>query len=134
MPKSHDIFLSQRRRVLEQLRDREPDLVRELEVIDQAIAALDHKSSSDDATYTPYKSAIQAIVAYLEKRQRTDGPDDIVQAIVAGGWLKGHPNAMKNAKNSIIYHVQRSTITKEIKKFPSGRIGLYSWPNSYDKF
>jgi Asp/Glu/hydantoin racemase len=117
--------------VIEKMRAQLPDLVRELESIDLALQSLGSESQQP-AVFTAYKNAIDAVVAYLEQIMRTEDKEVIAQAIVDGGWLKGSPHALKNARASLKYHVDRSAEIKTLKRFPSGRIGLYAWSRDYD--
>jgi hypothetical protein len=132
MPTTRQMFTDQRKVILEKLRFREPELVRELESVDLALQNLGDESPSA-TIFTGYKNAIDAITSFLSQIMRTEDQEIIAQSIVDGGWLKGNRNALKNARASLKFHIDRSPDTKAIKQFPSGRIGLYSWSIDFDK-
>lgn len=131
MPSTRDILAEQRRKILERLRAREPDTIRELEAIDLAIANLG-SDSGPPMLYTRYPVAVDAVCAYLSKIMQTEEFDVIAETIVKGGWLAGNPNASKNARASIKYHLDHAEKQKIIKRFPSGRVGLYEWGRDFD--
>lgn len=132
MPSTFQMFSDQRKVIIEKLRGLDPDLVRELESIDLALQKLGNDHSLAGA-YTAHKNAVDAVAAYLGQILRTEEMDTIAQAIVDGGWLKGNQHALKNARASLKYHVEKSALTKTIKRFPSGKIGLYSWSKDFDR-
>lgn len=132
MPSTRQILTEQRKKIVELLRVREPELVQEFEAIDIAIGNLG-TDSSPPMLYTRYQVAVDAVRAYLQKIMRTDESDVIAETIVKGGWLAGNPNAIKNARASIKYHLDNSAKQRVLKRFPSGRIGLYEWGQDFDE-
>lgn len=130
MSNTRQFFQGQRATIIERLRVREPELVRELEAVDLALQRLGEGSTPPNA-YTRYGSASAAIRAHLERIKRTEDPLVIAQAVVDGGYQDGNPNVLTNLKNSVLYHVKHPN-TKQLKKFPSGRVGLFDWTREFD--
>jgi hypothetical protein len=128
---TREMLTDQRKVILERLRALQPELVCELESLDLALQNLGEKSPA--ISFSAYKNAIDAIVAYLSKIMRPEDPEAIAKVIVDGGWLEGNPYALKNLRGSIKYHLDNSETTKALKRFSSGRVGLYSWPPDFDR-
>lgn len=133
MASRREYWLNERRRVLDELRNREPDLVRDLEACEAALEKYGEEPEAPSDEYARYGLAWQAVVAYLEKRSRTAEEELIIDAVLKGGWLRGNDRADVNLKNSIGYMLRNSKKKQLIKKFPSGKIGLYSWTADYDR-
>jgi hypothetical protein len=127
MSNRHQKLADMRREILDQLRAREPELMLELETIDDTIRKL-----GGEELYTGADKAFEAATNFLGKIMRTEELEVIAQALVDGGFRKGNKYALRNAKNSIQYHLDNSETTKKLKLFPSGRVGLYSWSNDFD--
>lgn len=131
-PSNREKLKTQREMILARLRVSEPILMRELEAIENALHEMPELRPSR-GVYSAIKSASDAIVAHLGFVQSPLFRDELAQEIVDGGWLTGNPYALRNVKGAIQYHLDHEQDTKLLKKFPSGRVGLFEWPLAYDQ-
>lgn len=137
----------QRAAVIDKLRGVAPQLIVELEVWDRAIRDLSSASPIQSEKYLIHKSAINAIIDFLQETGKPATPGDIAKAVLDGGWLKGDPRRRANVYDSIRFHVKnhdagklklfrvKEKITPEfLKKYNSREddylVGLRDWPDT----
>lgn len=87
--------------------------------------------------YTACRKAIDAIMLYLEQRGRPATKEEIVGAVVGGGFLEGDQDADLSVGKSIMIHIRGTGTTGkaagkikakgDVKIDPSALIGLYKW-------
>lgn len=133
MASRREYWVAERQHILERLRERAPDLVRELEACEAALDKLGDDVEPPSDEYARHYHAWQAVVAYLDKRKRPAEEETIIHGVLEGGWMRGNDRAHVNLKNSIRYHIRESDNQKVLKKFRSGRIGLFGWSTDYDR-
>lgn len=130
MSNTRQVLLKQRNALLEKLRPLDPGTVGEIDALNLSLDGL--IASPSDDTYARYgNSAIEGIRAYLEKMQFTRSEDAIVTALINGGWLRGNPTNADNIRASIKYHL-KNTRLGQLKRFPSGRVGMGEWTDDHD--
>lgn len=108
----------QRAATWKELAKREPELVRQVERWDQAIAAL-KKSPGEFSTF---RSGADAAAAYLRKH----GPAairDVCKAVAEGGWASEHPDAYWKLWDAIQYQLEKS-VDPKIIALDNDMIGL----------
>jgi hypothetical protein len=132
--KTRELFERQAELLRGQLRQLQPELMRELESVE---LALRNMSPDQNATeYAGYRLGIDAIEAYLKKHHHTAKGSVIAKAIVNGGWLAKDDRAETNVFDSIRYHLKHPT--KRLKAFSgvatdpaNADVGLFDWDDSY---
>jgi hypothetical protein len=108
---------------------RETDrLFEQFQLLERAIAGAADEAS--DYRYAKYKSAILAILAYLDDVGRPVTQRDLVDALLNGGWRRGDDKAETNLKQSIAaFATGLGRKTKQIK-IVNGLIGRGEWDKS----
>ena len=108
---------SRREEVIRKLRDREPELMTELDILDSASRGAARGELV--GPYSSYKRAIDAIIAYLEKNPESPAKS-IATDIVSGGFGGGSKYAYASAMDSIRYHLRYGTNPLEEVESGSG--------------
>jgi hypothetical protein len=104
-------------RILEQIHTLEKAIEREHRV------DFDHR-------FSRHKSAVLAILAYLDEVGKPTQPNVIIEALIDGGWRRGDEKAETNLKQSIAsFSTGLGLKTKQIKQI-NGLIGRGEWDNS----
>lgn len=98
-------------------------IVQEIEVLDRALASYEAPIGSK---YGRFKSAITAILAFLDEVSHPVSQDDLIHALVEGGWQRGETD-LKRSIASFINGLGRKT--KQIKQV-NGLIGRGDWDDS----
>ena len=108
---------------------READKIYEqFQVLERAIAGTADESS--DYRYSKYKSAILAILAYLDDVGHAVPQRELMDALLRGGWRRGDDKAETNLKQSIAaFSAGLGRKTKQIK-IVNGLIGRGEWDAS----
>lgn len=108
---------------------READRIFEqFKLLERAIAGA--ADESNDYRYSKYKSAILAILAYLDDVERPVSQRDLVDGLLNGGWRRGDDKAETNLKQSIAaFATGLGRKTKQIKMV-NGLIGRGEWDDS----
>lgn len=116
-PTTLDFLLGKRAEVADKLRSIAPQLMGELDIWDGAIRDLQTTNRSE--RYLRHKLAIGAIIEFLEEAQKPVSPNDIVAAVLDGGWLKSDPRRRLNVYDSLLFHVRNKNLGK-LKLFDVG--------------
>jgi hypothetical protein len=108
---------------------READRVFEqFQLLERAIVGAGDEAS--DYRYSKYKSAILAILAYLDDVDHAVTQRDLVDGLLKGGWRRGDDKAETNLKQSIAaFATGLGRKTKQIKVV-NGLIGRGEWDAS----
>ena len=77
--------------------------------------------------YSHFLKPIQAVMGILEERGRPMPEDEIVEALVEGGWLGGNKRAALTLHKSIKIHTHGTGAQTHQIKHVNGLIGLYAW-------
>jgi hypothetical protein len=106
---------------------KEPELMREYVDACSALLGIERSGAKHDISsteFTPYRSAIDAIDAYLEKVNEFTDPDTVIDALIEGGYSPLEERRRPNVKDSIRYHTERSKrlIVQD------GKLGKPEWP------
>lgn len=99
----------QRAAAWKELSKLQPELVRQVEEWDCAIAALEKTPGE----YATFRSGADAAAAYLRKFGPTS-IRDVCKAVTAGGWASEHPDAYWKMWDAIQYQLERSSDPKII--------------------
>lgn len=119
-------LISQRASFVAEAEGYSSDLARRLAEHFAAWDALD--KVKPDRTYAHFQYAIDAIRAYLVKLNRPASRDEIIAAVIAGGWREGDVDRRRGpAVNEAISHHLRNPKTKKIKSFPGEMVGIFEW-------
>lgn len=93
-------------------------------------AAENARPAMGDHRFSRFKSAILAILAYLDEVGRPVTQDDLIEALLEGGWRRGDDKAETNLKQSIAsFSRGLGRKTKQIKEI-NGLIGRGDWDDS----
>jgi hypothetical protein len=100
-------------------------ILQQIQVLDRALGS--YHSSLESLKYARFKSAITAILAYLDDTGRPVSQEQLIQALIDGGWRHGDEHAATNLKQSIASFVSGlGRKTKQIKQV-NGLIGRGEW-------
>jgi hypothetical protein len=103
-------------------------LLDELATADQMLQA--EKGSSRDTRYATCPRAIDAITIYLEERGVPATEDEIIAAVLAGGWRGGGRENILNLHKGIGIFLNGTGKRIKLLKKIEGLIGLYKWNDS----
>ena len=108
---------------------READRIFEqFQLLERAIAGAGDETT--DYRYAKYKSAILAILAFLDDVDHAYSQRDLVDGLLRGGWRRGDDKAETNLKQSIAaFATGLGRKTKQIK-IVNGLIGRGEWDDS----
>jgi hypothetical protein len=100
----------------------------ELQILDRAVNST--SSETESYRYARHKSAILAILAYLDDVGRPVSQRDLVDALLNGGWRRGNEKAETQLKQGIAaFATGKGLKTKQIK-IVNGLIGRGEWDDS----
>jgi len=119
----------QLRRLVDLARDkREAErILAQIRVLEQAMSS--YEPSVDGLKYTRFKSAILAILAYLDEIDKPVPQEQLISVLLNGGWRRGDDKAETNLKQSIASFTRGlGRKTKQIKMV-NGLIGRGEWPD-----
>lgn len=107
MEELSNIILYRRAEVFRKLREREPELMTELDILESAARGSSQKENP--GPYSDFQVAIEAITSYLKKVGKPVAAMTIAEDLVAGGYGYGKSRARPNVIDSIRYHCRRNT-------------------------
>jgi hypothetical protein len=99
-------------------------LLREIQVLDRALAS--YVTPDGAMKYGRFKSAIAAILAYLDDVGHPISQDELIAGLIDGGWQRGETD-LKRSIASFITGLGRKT--KQIKQM-NGLIGRGDWEDA----
>ena len=104
-------------------------LFEQIQILERAMAGA--TDDVNDFRYSKYKSAILAILAYLDDAGKPVLQRDLVEGLLRGGWRRGDSKAAEtNLKQSIAAFASGlGRKTKQIKII-NGKIGRGEWDKS----
>src|SRR5258708_12422205 len=105
-------ILGFRKKTLEaELLAKEPTLMQDYIDACSALLGIERSGAKHDISsteFTPYRSAIDAIDAYLEKVNEFTDPDTVIDALIDGGYSPLEESRPPNVKDPIPYHTNKS--------------------------
>jgi hypothetical protein len=104
----YDLLMKRREAILKSLEIHEPELVRDLRDVDVAIFGVSKNAGLAIGPYTDKRQAIDAITAYLVDVGHPDTPENIVKALIDGGFAPLDRKRKPNIIDSIRYHTRHS--------------------------
>jgi hypothetical protein len=126
-PKNIKSFINFRKKSLEaELLEKEPELMREYIDACSALLGIERSGAKHDISsteFTPYRNAIDAIEAYLGKVNEFTDQDDVIDALIDGGYSPLDERRRPNIKDSIRYHTEKS---KRLI-IQGGKLGKSEW-------
>ena len=103
-------------------------ILQQIRVLEQALDSCD--AETENLKYAKHKSAILAILAYLNEIGRPVSQTQIIAELLVGGWRHGDDKAETHLKQSIASFVSGlGRKTKQIKQI-NGLIGRGDWDDS----
>lgn len=125
-PKSILAELIERRdEVILKLRDREPDLVEQLNQLNAAISGIGSESKRvvRQDEYSGFRKPSEALFAYLDRLQRPQVREEMCKALVDGGYGRGTDEPYWDLIRATYYQVKKKRLVER-----NGLIGKSDWP------
>ncbi len=113
----------ERSRIIATLMEREPDLTQRLTEIDSALEHL--PAGLEENAYSEHRSALDAVIAYLQHAKRYSSSSEIIDTLIAGGYATSDPNRRANIRDTFFYHTTKSK--RLVRRESDGFIGLPEW-------
>lgn len=104
----------------------QPDLMREYLDVSAALLGIERSGAKHEISsteFTPYRQAIDAIEAYLDRVKEFTDQDVITDALIDGGFAPRDKKRRPNVTDSFRYHLGKS---KRLAK-RDGKIGKSAW-------
>jgi hypothetical protein len=105
-------ILGFRKKSLEaELLAKEPELMQDYIDVCSALLGIERSGARHDISsteFTPYRNAIDAMEAYLDKVNEFTDPEIVIDALIDGGFAPLDKKRKPNIKDSIRYHTERS--------------------------
>lgn len=126
-PKNTKSILGFRKKALEaELLGLQPELMQDYIDVCSALLGIERSGAKHDISsseFTPYRQAIDAMEAYLDKVNEFVDKDALIDILIDGGFAPLDKKRRPNIKDSIRYHVEKSNrlVLKD------GRIGRSDW-------
>jgi hypothetical protein len=120
-------LIERREKVFLELRDREPDLVEQLNQLNAAISGINAESARvvRKDKYSGFRKPSPALFSYLDHVQKPQVREEMCQALVDGGYGRGTEGPYWILIRTIDYQTTKS---KPSLKQINGLIGKLDWP------
>jgi hypothetical protein len=105
-----------------------PDLMREYLDVSAALLGIERSGAKHEISsnqFTPYRQAIDAIEAYLDRVKEFTDQEVITDALINGGFAPLDKKRRPNVTDSFRYHLKKSKRLAE----RDGKIGKSAWIN-----
>lgn len=126
-PKSTKSILGFRKKSLEaELLALHPDLMQDYIDTCSALLGIERSGAKHDISsteFTPYRQAIDAMEAYLDKVSEFVDKDALIDILIDGGFAPLDKKRRDNVRDSIRYH----TLTSKRLVVKDGKIGKAEW-------
>lgn len=128
-----ELLSEKRREIIRQIIELAKDQKRMVELID-ALAEVDMHLSVRPVPikgkYSACSQAIDAVVEYLKERKTAATKDDIVKAIVEGGFRGGGREQETGVRRSIGVFLNGTGAQTKILRESAGMVGLFEWEDA----
>ena len=122
-------LLERRDGVFLKLRDREPDLVAQLNQLNAAISGIEAESTRviRQDEYSGFRKPSEALFAFLDRVQKPQNRDAMCQTLVDGGYGRGTDDPYWDLIRATYYQIKKKRLVER-----NGLIGKPEW--SKDSF
>jgi len=121
-------LLERRDEVFVKLRDREPELVAQLNQLNAAISGIEAESSRTirQDEYVGFRKPSEALFSYLDRVQRPQKRDEMCQTLVDGGFGRGTDEPYWDLIRATYYQIKKKRLIER-----NGLIGKSDWPKDW---
>jgi hypothetical protein len=103
------------------------EILQEFIIADCALESISLLETGDVAEK---ERPIDAILAFLDKSERSILKDTLIEGVVSGGFREGDPKVKIMVHKSIDNHLNGTGAKKQLIKSVNGRIGKWAWDDA----